>query len=109
MQDFRAPTTLRADGGVSRSDFVLQTISTLTGAAVQRTQYDEVTSLGACYLAGLAAGVWRREDLSCRPGVQFSPQPQVADALQPVLELWRTAVQRACAWPRISADGKPTQ
>lgn len=48
----------RADGGVSRNDFVMQLLSTLTGQSIERPVQVEMSCLGAAFLAGLAAGVY---------------------------------------------------
>jgi glycerol kinase len=46
------------DGGLSRSDWIVQRLADLTGVAVLRTARADSTALGAATLAGLAAGVW---------------------------------------------------
>jgi len=46
------------DGGLSRSDWIVQRVADLTGVAVLRTARADSTALGAATLAGLAAGVW---------------------------------------------------
>lgn len=48
----------RADGGVSRNDFVMELLSTLTGQSIERPVQVEMSCLGAAFLAGLAAGVY---------------------------------------------------
>jgi glycerol kinase len=49
---------LRVDGGLSRSDWIVQRLADLTGVRVERTARADSTALGAATLAGLAAGVW---------------------------------------------------
>lgn len=46
----------RADGGVSKNDFVMQLLSTLTEQSIERPVQVEMSCLGAAFLAGLAAG-----------------------------------------------------
>jgi putative glycerol kinase 5 len=94
------PADIRVDGGVARSEFVLQAMSTLSGARMHRTRQTEMTALGAAFLAGLAAGVWSsRQDLSERIAYDPPTQPGDPAPLQPALALWRTAVGRVCKWP----------
>jgi glycerol kinase len=50
--------TLRLDGGLSRSDRVVQRLADLAGVPVERTTQPDSTALGAAMLAGLAAGAW---------------------------------------------------
>ena len=50
---------LRVDGGMAASDWTMQRLADLTGLTVDRPKITETTALGAAYLAGLAAGVFR--------------------------------------------------
>ena len=97
---------VRVDGGVSRSDFVLQTMSHAANARIQRSAHHEVTSLGAAYLAGLGAGFWASTDELRRTVAvdrEFTPDADARARLLPVLQRWRLAVQRACGWPVTKA------
>jgi glycerol kinase len=49
---------LRADGGLSASDWTMQRLADILGLPVDRPQVIETTALGAAYLAGLQAGVY---------------------------------------------------
>jgi glycerol kinase len=49
---------LRADGGLSASDWTMQRLADILGIPVDRPQVIETTALGAAYLAGLQAGVY---------------------------------------------------
>lgn len=46
----------RVDGGVSRNDFVMQLLSDLTGLEVERSEFVEMSILGAAFMAGLESG-----------------------------------------------------
>lgn len=48
---------LRVDGGMSRSDWMMQFLADILGAPVDRPAGTETTALGAAWLAGLAAGM----------------------------------------------------
>jgi len=54
----RPITELRADGGASVSEFLMQFQSDMLGTAVNRPQMVETTALGAALLAGIAVGIW---------------------------------------------------
>jgi len=56
------PRTLRADGGVARSNVLLQAQADALGLPVERPAVIEASALGAAYLAGLATGVWGGTD-----------------------------------------------
>ncbi len=59
-----AITGIKADGGVSRSDVLLQCLSDLTGHPVSRSREHEMAAAGAAYLAGLSSGIWKNlEDI----------------------------------------------
>jgi glycerol kinase len=51
--------TLRADGGASKNDFLMQFQADLLDAAVDRPRIVETTATGAAFLAGLGVGLWR--------------------------------------------------
>ncbi|MHA1195548.1 MAG: glycerol kinase 5 [Promethearchaeota archaeon] len=53
---------IRADGGVSRNNFLLQFLSDITGLKVERAANPETTALGAAFMAGLATGFWNSKD-----------------------------------------------
>jgi glycerol kinase len=54
--------SLRADGGASENDFLMQFQADILGIPVQRPVYTEATALGVAYLAGLAVGFWNHTD-----------------------------------------------
>src|SRR5262249_45915356 len=56
--DWRANGTLRADGGASANDLLMQLQADQLRVPVERPEVMETTALGAAFLAGLAAGVW---------------------------------------------------
>ncbi len=58
---------LRVDGGASVNDLLMQFQADLLGIPVVRPAVTETTALGAAYLAGLAAGVYRRHRGTERP------------------------------------------
>jgi glycerol kinase len=51
-------TVLRVDGGMTASDWTMQRLADILGAAVDRPVVMETTALGAAYLAGLSAGLY---------------------------------------------------
>ena len=96
----RRVTTLRADGGASIDDLLLQLQADQLQVPVVRPVVQETTALGAAYLAGLAEGVWGSlDDLASqwKLDAEFAPHmaPAVADARHAG---WRRAVERARGW-----------
>jgi len=63
----RSLRTLKVDGGMVTNDWFCQRLSDLTGLKVERPRVTETTALGAAYLAGLGAGLFRNEkDIAAR-------------------------------------------
>lgn len=58
---------LKVDGGMVSNDWFCQRLADLTGLKVERPRVTETTALGAAYLAGLGAGLFRSEkDIAAR-------------------------------------------
>ncbi len=92
--------TLKADGGASVMDVLLQFQADLLGVPVQRPLVQETTALGAAYLAGLATGVWGSKQEAARAwrlDREFTPTGE--DTTRRYAG-WRRAVERALAWDR---------
>jgi glycerol kinase len=91
---------LRVDGGASRNDLLLQFQADLLGVSVARPAVTETTALGAAYLAGLAAGVWKSPaEIARQRKVErvFEPRMPAARAAE-LRGRWRSALERAKAW-----------
>ena len=90
---------LRADGGASVMDTLLQLQADLLRVPVRRSAIQETTALGAAYLAGLAEGVWASPDEVAghwRQYREFLPiDTETADRTH---SEWRRAVERSLAW-----------
>src|SRR2546425_2297736 len=95
---------LRVDGGAAANDFLCQFQADLMNVAVLRPSVIETTALGAAYLAGLGAGLWRSlDDLSRRWTIERTFTPAMDPATGAAgCEGWRRAVVRARGW----ADGR---
>jgi glycerol kinase len=92
----RAPRALKVDGGMVRNDWFCQRLADLTGLPVDRPQVTETTALGAAYLAGLAAGLFKdTRDIAARWALdrRFKPQMKVSQR-NGLYEGWKTAVAR---------------
>ena len=95
-----AITSLRADGGASANNFLMQFQSDIIGCPVTRPRSAESTALGAAYLAGLAVGFWSSLD-ELRQNVQIDRtfEPAMDDETRSrLLHGWEKAVSRTLAW-----------
>ena len=87
---------LRVDGGAAVMDVLCQFQADLLGIPVRRPRQTETTALGAAFLAGLGAGVWKDSDLDDLWKIDREFEPRMsrdqADSLQAE---WRRAVERS--------------
>jgi glycerol kinase len=92
-------TTLRVDGGASANDFLCQFQADVLGVEVLRPSVTETTGLGAAYLAGVGAGLWKSRELATRWKLErkFTPVMPAA-ARNAAYAGWRRAVERARGW-----------
>ena len=91
---------LRADGGASVSDVLLQMQADLLRIPVDRPEMVETTAFGAAALAGLAVGVWHGfDELAAlrRSQCVFRPQREEKTCLAD-LARWHRAVERSRSW-----------
>ena len=87
---------LRADGGGSKNNFVLQFLSDISNIDVFRSESSECTVLGAIYLAGVASDVIKFEDIAKLSQVtdKFSSNMDKKKR-ELLLNGWEKAVQRS--------------
>ena len=87
---------LRADGGATRNDTLMQLQADFIGRPVLRARTAELSALGAAHLAGHAAGLWRLPDLVAlkREHDRFEPAvpPSQREAVR---SHWAGAVSRS--------------
>ena len=91
---------LKADGGASANDFLMQFQADLIGRPVVRPKLRESTALGAAYLAGLTVGFFSsKSELRSLNKTDRVYLPQMAGAeRERRMKGWRKAVSRARAW-----------
>ena len=93
---------LKADGGASANNYIMQTQADIIGAPVIRPTCVESTAMGAAYLAGLAVGYWKSLDdvvRNCSIDRVFEPNidPAVREAR---IRGWDRAVKCAYGWEK---------
>jgi glycerol kinase len=87
---------LWVDGGLSRSDWIVQRLADLTGVPVRRTGRADSTALGAAALAGLAAGVWASPDELPEIPVDLAAEPALDRAA--ARDRWAAARELVARW-----------
>ena len=102
-----AISELRVDGGATENDLLMQIQADLLGVPVVRPKVIETTSIGAAYLAGLAAGVWKNpEEIAGQWRVDRVFEPLIAESeREEKYTRWLDAVGRAKGWEQSSLPG----
>jgi glycerol kinase len=96
----RAPLrALRVDGGAAANNFLCQFQADVLNVEVLRPVITETTAMGAAFLAGVGAGIWKWDALSSRGRLErrFAPSAD-AGARGAAYAGWQRAVERARGW-----------
>jgi len=91
---------LRVDGGLTRSELLMQFQADILGIPIVRPAVTETTALGAAYLAGLATGFWKNlqdEAAQWKAEKVFEPKMRRAQASE-LRARWQEALARAKQW-----------
>ncbi len=90
---------LRVDGGAAANDLMVQFQADISGIDMVRSTNMETTALGVAYLAGLAVGLWKLEELQKKWKVDqiFKAQVKKEDT-EKLKARWYKAVERTKNW-----------
>lgn len=91
---------LRVDGGITKSDFLMQFQSNILEIPVELPENSESTALGAACFAGLATGVWKDlDDLKRNLKVRKTFMPIMETSkIDAYMNKWDEAVKRSMNW-----------
>ena len=90
---------LQVDGGASANDFLMQFQADILGASVERPEVIESTALGAAYLAGMAVGLWKKEQIAGNRRIDQTFLPLIDETKRQTLYAgWQKAVERSMGW-----------
>ncbi len=106
VADTGAPIeSLSVDGGASANAFLMQFQADILGVEVCRPEVYESTALGAAYLAGLAVGFWKKDELLAARKIADRYLPQMDETIRAKRRRgWKKAVSRALDWAREDAE-----
>ncbi len=93
--DYGKPVDLiKVDGGASNNAFLMQFQSDISGIPVMRPEIEEITALGAAYMAGLFCGYWEnKKDIEKNWQVKHCYTPKMDEKERKLkLSLWYKAV-----------------
>ena len=86
--------SIKVDGGAAANNFLLQFQSDILELKIERYKINELTAMGAAFLAGLAIGYWNESDLTMELDREYLPQ-RSSDDVNRIYEEWHRAV-RSC-------------
>jgi glycerol kinase len=87
---------MRVDGGPTRNNFLMQFQSDMLRKEVVRSKIEEISALGAAFMAGLACGLWKDLDeikALRKTDKTFKPAMSVTDVGK-LYAGWKLAVRR---------------
>lgn len=92
---------LRVDGGASANNLLMQFQADILGTTVARPPVIETTAMGAAFLAGLAVGYYKKENLESFSGKMSRYKPGMESNTREKLYMgWKKAVDRTMNWSK---------
>ena len=91
---FHVPV-LRVDGGPTRNGYLMQFQADMLNAAVSRPDAEELSGIGAAYMAGISAGLYTQRVFETLRYRDFTPAMDAAQRAR-ILDDWTHAVRLAC-------------
>jgi glycerol kinase len=92
-------TELRADGGATANEWLMQFQADVLGVPVVVPEVAETTALGAAYLAGVGNGSWTLEDVRSGWRERRRYEPAMSDEeRRRLLADWHRALERSMGW-----------
>lgn len=93
--------SLKVDGGACANNLLMQFQSDILGVEVERPEVIETTALGAAYLAGLAVGFYKKEDICNNRHVDRVFHPDMEeDERAKLYKGWQKAIERTMGWSK---------
>ena len=95
-KDGQRPNIIKIDGGMVKNSWFSQFLSDVLNLRVYRAQIDETTALGAAYMAGLGAGVYKSlQDISKNWKIYKKFNPKIKNnKRKELISGWIQAVRR---------------
>jgi glycerol kinase len=93
--------SLKVDGGACANNMLMQFQADVLGADVERPKVIESTAMGAAYLAGIQAGIWKKENIVKNRVIEKVFHPAMsAEVSEKLYTGWKKAVERTMGWLR---------
>lgn len=92
-------TSLKVDGGASANNLLMQFQADILNTEIERPKNIESTALGAAYLAGIAVGLWKQQDINSNKEIERIFKPSMSDQQREKLyKGWEKAIERTMNW-----------
>lgn len=92
-------STLKVDGGAVANNLLMQFQADILQAEVERPQIIESTAQGAAYLAGIYAGIWKKEDIITNREIDKTFKSELdGETADQYYSGWQKAVERTMGW-----------
>ncbi|QIT56782.1 glycerol kinase GlpK [Aquisalimonas sp. 2447] len=92
---------LRVDGGAVANNVMMQFQADMLGVSVERPRVTESTALGAAYLAGIAVGMWTKDEVVNKGALDRTFTPDMDPAVREQrYRGWKKAVRRTMHWDK---------
>jgi len=90
---------LRVDGGLSKSDFLMQFQADILNVNVERSANEQSTAFGVAMMAGIQSGLWKIDDLThlWKSDEVFLPKIEL-EKRKAMYDGWRKAIKRTKYW-----------
>ncbi len=90
---------LRVDGGASANNYLMQFQSDMLQIQIDRPICKESTALGVAFLAGIGAGIWKKEELHNIRKVEKVFEPNLDEKTSEIkYQKWEKAVEVIRSW-----------
>jgi len=88
---------LRVDGGPTRNNFLMQFQADMLQGKVERANIEEISALGATFMAGLATGFWKNMDeiSSLRKSDKIFKSEMESEKAKTLYNGWKNAVAKS--------------
>ncbi|HHC79183.1 MAG TPA: glycerol kinase [Flavobacteriia bacterium] len=94
-----ALASLKVDGGACANNLLMQFQADILHTEIERPKNVESTALGAAYLAGIAIGLWKQEDIITNKIIERTFMPTMKkQQRETLLKGWKKAVKRTMNW-----------
>ncbi|WP_109832410.1 glycerol kinase GlpK [Reichenbachiella versicolor] len=95
--------TLNVDGGASVNNYLMQFQSDIMNVDVRRPKNIESTAIGAALIAGITAGIWKKDTVISKISVDKVFKPKMDEYTRDELYTgWHNAVKRCMNWAKVT-------